>query len=145
LLVILVASALALVAPTVPAAAAAHRHHAPPRNETLKFTVPTPVVLNVEHAMALSHNTTKLSVIWGDALCDAPTEPTPTQDRTTPKLSYFSVTIAHAKVATLQATLTQYGCGTLISDYTTSLARYEQRLAHEEDQAGGGGVTTSSQ
>ena len=107
------------------------------RTETLTFTLPTPVVLNVEHQMSVVHGTTTLRVIWSDALCDAPTEPIPTQGHSTGATVHFSVTLVRAKVAALGRQLTQYGCGSLRQDYLTSLGRFEQRLAQESGLVSG--------
>lgn len=107
------------------------------RTETLTFTVPTPVVLNVEHQMSIVHHTTKLALIWNDALCDAPAEPIPTQGHSTGVTVHFSVTLVRAKVKALTRQLAEYGCGTLRHDYLTSLGRFEQRLAQESGLTSG--------
>jgi len=114
------------------------------RTETLTFTVPTPVVLNVEHQMTLVHGTTALSVIWGDALCDAPTEPIPRQGRSNGVSVHFSVTVVRTRLAALTRALAQFGCGSLEHDYQTSLARFEQRLANESGLSTGAAANSTT-
>ena len=128
---VLASAVLALSILAVPAGASRSR------TETLTFTVATPVVLNVEHQMALVHGTTALKVIWSDALCDAPTEPIPRQGRSNGVSVHFEVTVVRTRLAALAAALDQYGCGSLLHDYQSSLARFEQRLANETGLASG--------
>jgi hypothetical protein len=140
--VVLASAALTLIMLGLPAGAS--RPRTASRTETLTFTLPTPVVLNVEHQMTLVHGTTALKVIWGDALCDAPTEPIPRQGRSNGVSVHFEVTVVRARLAALSRDLDQYGCGSLLHDYETSLARFEQRLANESGLSTGASANATT-